>query len=183
MCFMFRQKINNKSRYNGCHMTTYGAILPGTVSLARIPAGLSKEAKKRVGWFDYYRECGNVAKTCRRFGISRNTFHKWKRRYSPYLLSSLEDQSRRPRRVHATRAHLSGKASAYTVSLLFQIQTRRYHETGPGNAHIRLHGRKNHQEVSALFQTEVSSKEKTVCGEASHRTAASAEGLCDYGAR
>jgi len=101
MCFMFRQKINNKSRYNGCHMTTYGAILPGTVSLARIPAGLSKEAKKRVGWFDYYRECGNVAKTCRRFGISRNTFHKWKRRYSPYLLSSLEDQSRRPRRVRA----------------------------------------------------------------------------------
>lgn len=84
-------------------MNTYGALMPGAVGLARIPAGLSREAKQRVAWFDYYRAHGNnAALTCRRFGISRNTFHKWKRRYSPYLLSSLEGMSRRPHKLRSS---------------------------------------------------------------------------------
>lgn len=91
-------------------MQNYAAILPEAVSLARIPVGLSKEARKRVGWFDYCRECGNISKTCRRYGISRKTFHKWKRRYSPCLLSSLEDHARRPKRFRSSpipREHIS----------------------------------------------------------------------------
>jgi len=84
-------------------MNIYSTILPGAVSLARIPVGLSKEARKKVGWFDYYRKCGNISQTCRYFGIPRKTFYKWKRRYSPYLLSSLEDHSRRPIRFRSSK--------------------------------------------------------------------------------
>jgi transposase-like protein len=41
---------------------------------------------------------GNAALTCRYFGISRQTFYRWKRRYDPYHLRSLEDGSHRPHR-------------------------------------------------------------------------------------
>lgn len=85
-------------------MQNYGALMPGAVGLARIPTGLRREAKQRVAWFDYYRaHRESVSLTCRRFGISRNTFHKWKRRYNPSILSSLEDHSRRPHRVRQSK--------------------------------------------------------------------------------
>lgn len=85
-------------------MNTCGALMPGAVGLARIQTGLSREAKQRVAWFDYYRTHGEgAALTCRHFGISRNTFHKWKRRYNPRFLSSLEDHSRRPGTVRQSK--------------------------------------------------------------------------------
>jgi transposase InsO family protein len=59
-------------------------------------AGLSKTARQRLQWFDYYRQCANAAKTCRHFGISRKTFYKWQKQYSPKNLFSLEDRSRAP---------------------------------------------------------------------------------------
>ena len=34
--------------------------------------------------------------TCRYFGISRQTFYRWKRRYDPQALGTLEDRSHRP---------------------------------------------------------------------------------------
>lgn len=95
-------KRNDKSRYNGSMTNSYGAILPGAVSVARIPH-LSKEAKARLKWFDYYQKCGNAALTCRYFGISRKTFHKWKSRYNPRLLFSLEDKSHRPHRFRQSK--------------------------------------------------------------------------------
>lgn len=67
-------------------------------SLASLP-NLSPEAKKRLQWMDYYRKCGNAAKTCRYFGIARQTFYEWKRRYNPHHLESLEGKSRRPKRT------------------------------------------------------------------------------------
>ena len=73
-------------------------ILPGAVSLARVPT-LSKEAKKRLSWMDHYRKTKNAALTCRHFGISRQCFHKWRRRYDPFRLESLEEKSRRPRQT------------------------------------------------------------------------------------
>jgi len=87
----------DKSRYNGCSMNVYGAIIPGVRSLVRIPIELSKQARQRVKWFDYYHKCGNVSRTCRYYGISRKTFYKWRKRYDKYHLASLEDNSRRPR--------------------------------------------------------------------------------------
>lgn len=61
-------------------------------------AGLSKEAKKRIAWFDRYRKSGNVAKTCRYFGISRQVFYKWQKCYDPKNLWSLETRSTAPKR-------------------------------------------------------------------------------------
>lgn len=60
---------------------------------------LSKEAKQRLKWMDYYRQCQNVAKTCRYFGIARKTFYHWHKRYDPQNLLTLEEYSRRPKRV------------------------------------------------------------------------------------
>ena len=61
---------------------------------------LSPEAKRRLKWFDWHRDHGqNVSLTCRHFGIARETFYRWKRRYKPFDLSSLEDRSSRPQRV------------------------------------------------------------------------------------
>lgn len=82
-------------------MDTYINILPGAGYPAKLPK-LSKEAQQRVGWFDYHRQCGNVSRTCRHFGISRKTFHKWKHRYSKYFLPSLESHSRRPKRLRSS---------------------------------------------------------------------------------
>jgi transposase InsO family protein len=72
--------------------------LPGATALARLPV-LSKEAKQRLLWMDHYRISKNVALTCRRFGISRQCFHKWRKRYDPFRLASLEEKSRRPTRT------------------------------------------------------------------------------------
>lgn len=49
---------------------------------------------------DYYCSHGeNAALTCRHFGIARETFYEWKRRYDPFRLASLEEKSRRPNRT------------------------------------------------------------------------------------
>jgi putative transposase len=63
-------------------------------------AVLSREAKLRLKWFDYYEaHGGNARLTCRHFGISPETFYRWKRRYNPNRLSSLESLSSRPRHL------------------------------------------------------------------------------------
>ena len=42
---------------------------------------------------------GNATLTCRYFGISRQTFYRWKGRYISRDLRSLEERSHRPRRL------------------------------------------------------------------------------------
>ena len=78
-------------------------IVNGTVSRAKAIGKyreLSREGKKRLAWFDYYEGHGqNASLTCRYFGISRQTFYRWKSRYDPRQLESLEERSHRPRRV------------------------------------------------------------------------------------
>jgi putative transposase len=69
---------------------------PGSGRLARTGVELSREARVRLHWMDFYRRDGNVARTCRHFGISRQTFYRWQRRYDPYDLTSLEGRSHRP---------------------------------------------------------------------------------------
>jgi transposase-like protein len=41
---------------------------------------------------------GNVAHTCRRFGISRKTFYKWRRRFLDHGDAGLGDRPAAPRR-------------------------------------------------------------------------------------
>jgi transposase InsO family protein len=57
---------------------------------------LSKNARGRLKWMDYFRKCQNVAHTCRHFDISRKIFYKWHNVFDPHNLFSLEDRSRRP---------------------------------------------------------------------------------------
>src|SRR6266436_6902144 len=70
---------------------------PGSGGLAGVGVELSREARVRLAWMDFHRRCDNVAHTCRHFGISRQTFYRWQRRYDPYDLTSLEERSHRPR--------------------------------------------------------------------------------------
>jgi transposase InsO family protein len=63
---------------------------------------LSKAALKRLYWFDWYQTHGkNISLTCRHFGISRDTLYTWKRRFRPYNLKTLEDDTanRRPHKL------------------------------------------------------------------------------------
>jgi putative transposase len=72
----------------------------GEKRLKAISRELSRGAKQRLKWFDYYEAHERNARlTCRYFGISPQTFYRWKRRYDPKHLLSLEDRPHRPRRV------------------------------------------------------------------------------------
>ncbi len=74
-------------------------ILPRNIIVA---ASLSPSALKRLSWFDYCGSHGkNISLTCRHFGISRDTYYLWKRKFNPKKLITLEDDtsSRRPKTV------------------------------------------------------------------------------------
>ncbi|MCZ7405567.1 MAG: integrase core domain-containing protein [Candidatus Methanoperedens sp.] len=83
--------------------------MPGYKRLAIVPK-LSRKARQRLKWFDYYNSHNHNARlTCRYFGISPQTFYRWKERYEPKHIESLEDLSHRPR-------HL--RQPAYSVELI-----------------------------------------------------------------
>ena len=74
--------------------------MPKAKRLSSLGVELSREAKRRLEWIDWYRANGSSArKTCRHFSISLDTFYRWLRRYDPKGLTTLEDRSRRPKRV------------------------------------------------------------------------------------
>jgi putative transposase len=81
--------------------TIYGSVIPGSEfirSLVR-QGTISQDAARRLKWFDYYRTCEDARLTCRHFGISPQTFYRWKNRFDPYDLTTLEAWSRRPHHV------------------------------------------------------------------------------------
>lgn len=91
-------------------MQTYGSIIPGGPTLARIlpkaaseardPPPLSRQVKHRlevIRWCEAHG--GNVALTARHFGHSRSTVYMWLKRYREQGLRGLEDRSRRPHKV------------------------------------------------------------------------------------
>lgn len=96
-------------------------LAPGTIYLGKVP-DLSKVAKQRLKWFDYYQAHGqNAALTCRYFGISRQTFYRWQRRYDPRCLVFLEDRTHRPRHV---RQPTWSQALATAVRTLREVNPR-----------------------------------------------------------
>ena len=91
-------------------MQVYGSILPGAATVARLlpkaaaqarqARPLSREAKRRLKAVDWYEAHGrNASRTARRYGVSRSTFHVWRKRYEHDGPQSLEDRSRRPHKV------------------------------------------------------------------------------------
>ena len=80
-------------------MQIISARIPRARTLARTGPELSRAAQLRLKWITHYQTRGrNVALTCRYFGISRQTFYRWWRRYVPHDLTSLQGRSHRPRR-------------------------------------------------------------------------------------
>ena len=73
--------------------------VPRSRYLERAAIDISQKARQRLRWLDHYRTHGNnAALTCRYFGISRQTFYRWKRRFDPGDLKSLQDGSHCPHR-------------------------------------------------------------------------------------
>lgn len=83
--------------------TIYGSILPNFSSIWRIVKNskLSKEAKHRLKVLDFYYGKGdqNVSLTARHFGHNRGFIIKWRDRFNPKYLASLESHSRRPHHI------------------------------------------------------------------------------------
>ena len=81
-------------------MRIINGVVPGVSRLARLQVELTKKARQRLKWFDYYNfRRYNARLTCRHFDISPQTFYRWKGRYNPYRLDSLEDHSHRPKHL------------------------------------------------------------------------------------
>jgi len=86
-------------------MRIMNGMAPGARRLAGQGAELSRDARARLKWMDFYRSHGyNARLTCRHFGIAPQTFYRWKRRYDPGRLESLKDKSRRPHRLRRPTA-------------------------------------------------------------------------------
>lgn len=73
---------------------------PRVRQLAELGWELSREAVRRLEWMNHYLHHGrNAAFTCRHFGISRQCFYRWWRRYDPHNLNTLEARSHRPHQL------------------------------------------------------------------------------------
>ena len=86
------------------------------------------EQARRLAWrFKVLQQAAersrNIARTCRHFGISRQAFYRWKRRFNAHGAAGLADRSSRPvRSPRATKPEVISK-------ILYLRQT--YH-FGPG---------------------------------------------------
>jgi transposase len=72
---------------------------------------LSRRARRRLAIIRHAQEVtGNVALTCRYYGISRQIYYQWYRRYQAEGLDGLRDRSKRPLvSPRATRSEIVGK--------------------------------------------------------------------------
>ena len=90
-------------------MQTYGPIIPGGPTLARLlPKAASeardpppsRETKRRLAVLQWHGSRGKrVSLTARHFGLSRSTLYDWLHRYERDGVRGLRDRSRRPRKV------------------------------------------------------------------------------------
>ena len=81
---------------------------------------LSKDAVKRLSWFDFYlSHKKNISLTCRYFGISRDTFYLWKKRFNPRNLLTLEfdTTARRPKKLREMTTPLWIRKRIYDIRL------------------------------------------------------------------
>lgn len=84
--------------------TRTGTLVPG-LSSVRTTVSLSKEAKLRLSWIDYYHaHSDNAALTCRHYGIARSCFHKWLKRFKTTGVAGLQTISTKPK--HVRQSHV-----------------------------------------------------------------------------
>ncbi len=81
-------------------MRVISGLAPGALKLSKFNLDLSRDARRRLEWFEYYDTRGENARlTCRHFDISPQTFYRWKIRYDPKHPQTMESRSCRPKRV------------------------------------------------------------------------------------
>jgi transposase InsO family protein len=74
----------------------------------KTPVQLSKEAKQRLKWVDYYHaHDSNARLTCRHFGIHHRTFYRYHDRFQKLGLKGLENLSKRPTNLRQPTTPLS----------------------------------------------------------------------------
>ena len=104
---------------------------------------LDRNAARRLAIIRHAREVtGNVALTCRYYGISRQVFYTWYRRYETEGLAGLRDRSKRP-------AHCPNETPSEVVAKVIYLRTN-YH-FGPAKIAIYL---KRYHDV-AISQSDV----------------------------
>lgn len=96
---------------------------------------LEHEVRRRLALLRHVEEVsGNVAKTCRHYGISRPTYYKWLHRYKVEGIEGLRDRST-PQRASANDTH---------TELVHKItHLRRQHHFGPRK--IVMHLQRHHE--------------------------------------
>jgi putative transposase len=81
-------------------MKIISALAPGVITLGKRIADITHDANKRLKWFDYYESHDkNARESCRHFGISPDTFYRWKKKYRSGDLRTLEERPHRPKRL------------------------------------------------------------------------------------
>lgn len=76
---------------------TFQRIVPYPLTPLSSIKEISREAKVRLKFLEFFKD-HSVSLTSRHFGISRSTVYRWKRRYNPKNLQSLEDRPKTPKR-------------------------------------------------------------------------------------
>ena len=96
---------------------------------------VTRNAARRLAIIRHAEEVtGNVSQTCRYFGITRQTFYIWLRRFEEKGLEGLRDKSSRPHvSPNATNAEVVGKIIYLRQSYHFgphkiAMYLKRYHE-------------------------------------------------------
>lgn len=100
-------------------MQIRGRKPPRSGQLTRVGVELGRAARVRLAGRDFYRTPENGALTCRHFGISRQTFYRWQRRYDPLDLTTREDHSHRPRRLRQPTWFFPFEEKVLTLPLQF----------------------------------------------------------------
>jgi transposase InsO family protein len=90
---------------------------------------LSRNAARRLAIIRHAQEVtGNVALTCRYYGVSREAFYKWRRRYEEVGEDGLRDRSRRPLvSPNATKAAVVDRI----------IHLRQHYHFGPAKMYLK----------------------------------------------
>ena len=88
------------------------------------------EVKRRLAVFNHAEEVtGNVAMTCRYYGMTRQTFYEWKKRYEELGEEGLRPRSKRPKvSPNATQTEVVGKI----------LYLRQNYHFGPGKIAMYL---------------------------------------------
>ncbi len=137
-----------------CHMRTVAPPY-GSRGLRKIP-DLSREAAKRLKWFDFYQSHGRNARlTCRHFGISAQTFYRWKGRYKPSDLGTLEDGSHHPDHVRQPMY------SAELVDAVVRLREE-YPRWGKDKLRVLLEREGLHTSASTVGRILTSAKERGI---------------------